>query len=276
MNKAICSIDGCEKQAHARSWCAMHYQRWRADGDPGEAARRWEAKTSPTCSLPECERPVRARGWCGAHYERWRTHGSTEDPARRTPEDCSVDGCRQEVLARGLCPRHYDNRRRYGDPLSNADRTPMQRLEHTGWDVTEAGCWEWRGTRGARGYGYIRINDEPWIASRLMLTLTDPQPSEDSVTRHSCDNPPCVNPDHLSWGSTHDNSQDMVERRRDLSYRADRWAGRCRNGLHDITAPGSTVMDPSGAWRCRLCREASYRRKAERRAARRAEARKKE
>lgn len=34
MPHRICSVDDCEKPAHARGWCPMHYQRWRQHGDP--------------------------------------------------------------------------------------------------------------------------------------------------------------------------------------------------------------------------------------------------
>ena len=35
----LCSIAGCQRQAHARSWCLPHYKRWIRNGDP-EAGRR--------------------------------------------------------------------------------------------------------------------------------------------------------------------------------------------------------------------------------------------
>jgi hypothetical protein len=38
--------------------------------------------------------------------------------------------------------------------------------------------------------------------------------SEDLIYRHKCDNPMCINPDHLEWGTTADNSRDSIERGR--------------------------------------------------------------
>jgi hypothetical protein len=30
----VCSIDDCERTSYARTWCRLHYHRWRRQGDP--------------------------------------------------------------------------------------------------------------------------------------------------------------------------------------------------------------------------------------------------
>jgi len=51
------------------------------------------------------------------------------------------------------------------------------------------------------------------------------------IVRHKCDNPPCVNPDHLELGTRTDNQRDMAERGRGRGP-----ADTCRRG-HDLTDP---------------------------------------
>lgn len=34
MAKSTCSVDGCDRSVYARTWCTMHYRRWRRHGDP--------------------------------------------------------------------------------------------------------------------------------------------------------------------------------------------------------------------------------------------------
>lgn len=75
-----CSVGGCERPAYARGFCVMHLQRYRVNGDPGEAVpRRAVYKPGQTCATEGCTRPPRWRGYCGSHARRLRKYGTTND-----------------------------------------------------------------------------------------------------------------------------------------------------------------------------------------------------
>lgn len=69
-------------------------------------------------------------------------------------------------------------------------------------------CWEWQGAKTAFGYGRLKLKGEAWMAHRLMYTLTKGDIPEGMVVMHSCDNPCCINPEHLSVGTQKDNMED--------------------------------------------------------------------
>lgn len=89
------------------------------------------------------------------------------------------------------------------------------------------GCWIWNGHRDGAGYGVFRANRMAYRASRFMHALTKGDVPADKVVCHTCDNPPCVNPDHLWLGTVADNSRDMVEKGRS-SRRIGTANPRCR------------------------------------------------
>jgi hypothetical protein len=77
------------------------------------------------------------------------------------------------------------------------------------------GCLVWVGDRWPRGYGRIRhAGRKSYAAHRLMYELKHGPIAEGQVIRHKCDNPPCINPDHLELGSVKDNVADMFARGR--------------------------------------------------------------
>lgn len=76
------------------------------------------------------------------------------------------------------------------------------------------GCWEWLGKPGKAGYGEASINGLRFYAHRVAYSLTHPDWEWDSHILHRCDNPSCVNPDHLYSGTDADNVADMVVRGR--------------------------------------------------------------
>jgi hypothetical protein len=75
-------------------------------------------------------------------------------------------------------------------------------------------CWEWTGTKTATNYGLIWWNDALQYAHRLSLEIDGrPVPAKWHAC-HTCDNPPCVNPNHLFPGTPHDNVKDKVSKGR--------------------------------------------------------------
>jgi hypothetical protein len=72
-------------------------------------------------------------------------------------------------------------------------------------------CWEWQGYLNVkrRGYGMLNVDGIPEWAHRVSYQLHYPDENiSGKVIMHSCDNPPCVNPKHLSAGTHKDNSED--------------------------------------------------------------------
>lgn len=83
--------------------------------------------------------------------------------------------------------------------------------------VAKAGpddCWLWTGMKTKKGYGRIKIDNKTVFAHRLSFTINNGQLKRGECARHTCDNPPCVNPKHLLKGSRIDNRADCVARNR--------------------------------------------------------------
>lgn len=74
-------------------------------------------------------------------------------------------------------------------------------------------CWEWQGERDKKGYGkFSCLGESKAFRIAYRLIKGDIQPG--MVIMHSCDNPPCCNPDHLSEGTHLDNMRDKIAKGR--------------------------------------------------------------
>lgn len=81
--------------------------------------------------------------------------------------------------------------------------------------VAPNGCWVWTAATSGKGYGrYGVAGNRTALAHRVSWELTHGPIPNGALVLHNCDNPPCVNPDHLRLGSFKDNYDDMVSRGR--------------------------------------------------------------
>lgn len=99
--------------------------------------------------------------------------------------------------------------------VSPLDAAPERLARYTG-EPTAKGCREWLGHRDKNGYGAIRVGAGRRLKAHVfaLMLATGITPPLGVVARHRCDNPPCVNPAHLEWGSPWDNARDRVVRGR--------------------------------------------------------------
>lgn len=127
-------------------------------------------------------------------------------------------------------------------------------------NVSRAGedeCWPWLGANAGEGYGGFQIDGRTNRATHLALILSDrPRPSSRHLACHSCDNPPCVNPAHLWWGTFAENARDMSRKGRVVNQFGNQNKTHCVNG-HEYT-PENTVPRPTGR-NCRTCSRACWR-----------------
>lgn len=81
--------------------------------------------------------------------------------------------------------------------------------------TSSSDCWPWVGARVRGLHGHM---DKTWIgetvASRISWILFKGKIPKGLFVLHKCDNPPCVNPNHLFLGTQQDNVDDMWKKGR--------------------------------------------------------------
>jgi predicted XRE-type DNA-binding protein len=113
-------------------------------------------------------------------------------------------------------------------------------------EISDSGCLLWTGAKNSLGYGnfsyryngkYVFVGAHCFSYSAFVGDIP-----EGMWVLHSCDNPPCVRPDHLFLGTHHDNMKDAADK------------GRMNRGENNCNA----VLDPEIVLRIRRLHDSGY------------------
>ena len=132
---------------------------------------------------------------------------------------CAAPECDAPATTKGMCPKHY-TRMHYNGALEpvgyrgTARSLPIeQRLAH--FSRPDGDCIVWTGSVDRDGYGHTRFRGTRRRRThRIAWELARGPIPAGKVVRHRCDNPPCINVDHLEIGTQADNIADAFARGR--------------------------------------------------------------
>lgn len=114
--------------------------------------------------------------------------------------------------------------------------------------VSDNGCHNFTKYKDRQGYGKICFNYKKYFAHRLMWELVFGEIPDDMCICHKCDNPSCLNIDHLFIGTVRDNNLDKINKGRDHN----KSKTHCKRG-HPLSGDNLYVIKSRIGRECKQC-----------------------
>jgi hypothetical protein len=144
---------------------------------------------------------------------------------------CIFEGCDRRATRRGLCNKHYQRVVFRGETLPPLSEWHVRRsLRERFYEKTREAdsvrdgmttpCVHWTGSKDKNGYGRIGVGSKAdktkrnELSHRIAWILEHGELDDSICVLHKCDNPQCVNVEHLFLGTKTDNNRDMVAKGR--------------------------------------------------------------
>ncbi|WP_309084135.1 HNH endonuclease signature motif containing protein [Chelativorans sp.] len=174
---------------------------------------------------------------------------------------CSVEGCgKAAYCTQTVCRNHWLALKRYGNTGRMRDQSCVhcgviyrtnepksvhcselcrfeEKVDKSAGHGPDGTCWQWTGTKHGKGYGHFssgqgsaRVVDK---AHRVAFRLYCDHEPGNLLVCHTCDNPACVNPDHLFLAT---NTVNLLDRQKKERQARGEMAGRARLRADEVRA----------------------------------------
>lgn len=203
---------------------------------------------------------IRACDGCGRSYKTFPSYLKRRPAGGYCSKKCYGKACLRHCArcARELAP----NRKTHCTPCAGLLRHERSVARFNAHIDKTGDCWVWNGAINPNGYGAATVGKAKGFAHRVQWMLTHgPIPKKQCVC-HRCDNPRCVNPDHLFLGTYRDNIHDSMQKGRFLAWATTgvTLSGRParRHGPQPHCRRGHLIQTAAKGYR--FCRECNQRR----------------